>query len=232
MDDFEKAKQNGLIAVFDFLRVFPPPQGVAESVNRLRTKYPDVSASELARRIVDKATWVLTGAGVVASLPGAIPGLGTAVEIGVTAASITGETWLILRNLTAMQLMVAGVYGHDPAHPERKDETIIVWGLETGAVVPAKEAVKRVGTKIAIKQFDQRVSGKILQRINQKLGTTVLTKWGTKRGGIALGRLIPFGVGTVVGGGINYVSTRSFGVACRKFYGEILPGNEEVVILE
>ena len=109
---------------------------------------------------------------------------------------------------------------------------IIVWGIETGAIVPAKEAIKRVGTKVAIKQFDKRVSGEALKRINQKLGATVLTKEGTKRGGIALGRLIPIGVGTVVGGGMNYFAARSFGAACLKYYCEMLPNNEDVIVSE
>jgi len=186
----------------------------------------------LALNIVNSATWKLTGVGVVASLPSAIPGLGTAVQIGVTTTSITGETWLILRNLTAMQWMVAGIMGHDVFDPERHDELIIVWGIETGVIVPAKEAIKRVGTKVAIKQFNKRVSGSLLKRINQKLGTTVITKWGTKRGGIALGRLIPLGVGAAVGGGMNYLTARSFGAACLKYYCDILPNNEEVIILE
>jgi hypothetical protein len=145
---------------------------------------------------------------------------------------MTGETWLIMRNLAAMQLMVAGILGYDVSEPERKEELIIVWGVETGAIVPAKEAIKRVGTKVAIKQFDKRVSGAVFTRINQKLGTTVFTKWGTKRGGIALGRLIPIGVGTAVGGGMNYLAARSFGAACLKYYCEMLPNNEDVVILE
>ncbi len=109
---------------------------------------------------------------------------------------------------------------------------IIVWGVETGAIVPAKEAIKRVGTKVAITQFDKRVGGAVFTRINQKLGTTVFTKWGTKRGGIALGRLIPIGVGTAVGGGVNYLTARSFGAACLKYYCDMLPNDEDVIILE
>ena len=231
MDNVKSKQQSGLINIFENLSVFPNPKDIDEAVKKLKAKHSSLSGPDLARKIVNSATWKLTGIGVVASLPGAIPGLGTAAQIGMTTTSITGETWLILRNLTAMQLMVAGILDHDVSEPERKDELIIVWGVETGAIVPAKEAIKRVGTKVAIKQFDKRVSGAIFTRINQKLGTTVFTKWGTKRGGIALGRLIPIGVGTAVGGGMNYLAARSFGVACLKYYCEMLPGNEDVLIL-
>jgi hypothetical protein len=126
---------------------------------------------------------------------------------------------------------VAGILDYDVSEPERKEELIIVWGVETGAIIPAKEAIKRVGTKVAIKQFNARVNGEVFKRINQKLGTTAFTKWGTKRGGIAVGRLIPIGVGTAVGGGMNYLTARSFGAACLRYYCEILPNDEDVVIL-
>jgi hypothetical protein len=131
-----------------------------------------------------------------------------------------------------MQFTVAGITGHDINDAERKEELMIIWGIETGAIVPAKEATKRVGTKIALNQFNKRLSGSFLNRINRKLGTTVLTKWGTKRGGVALGRLIPFGVGAAVGGGMNYLAARSFGEACLKYYCEMLPNDEEVVVVE
>ena len=232
MDYAKSIQQSGLINIFESLAVFPKPQDIDETINKLKAKHSSTSGPDLARKIVNSATWKLTGIGVVASLPSAIPGLGTAIQFGITATSITGETWLILRNLTAMQLMVAGILDYDVSEPERKDELLIVWGIETGAIVPAKEAIKRVGTKVAIKQFDKRVSGAALTRINQKLGTTVLTKWGTERGGIALGRLIPIGVGTAVGGGINYLTARSFGAACLKYYCEMLPNDEDVVILD
>lgn len=232
MDNATSKQHSGLINIFETLAVFPNPKDIDEAVRKLKAKHPSKSGPDLARKIVNSSTWKLTGVGIVASLPSAIPGLGTAIQIGITTTSITGETWLILRNLTAMQLMVAGILGYDIFEPERKEELLIVWGIETGAIVPAKEAIKRVGTKVATAQFEQRVSRTVLNRINQKLGTTVFTKFGVKRGGIALGRLIPIGIGTAVGGGINYLASRSFGAACLKYYCELLPDNEDVVILE
>jgi hypothetical protein len=77
-----------------------------------------------------------------------------------------------------------------------------------------------VAAKVATAQFNRRVSGEALRRINQRVGTTIVTKYGTKRGGIALGRLIPFGVGAVVGGSFNWVTMRSFANAAKRYYAE------------
>ena len=59
----------------------------------------------------------------------------------------------------------------------------------------------------------------------------MVTKWGTKRGGVALGRMIPFGVGAAIGGGVNYLGTKSFGAGILKYYGEIKPSDGDLVII-
>lgn len=220
-----------LIKAFEAAKVFPSPEEIERRVRVLKTEEPNLDSRELARRTVRKTTARVTGVGVVAALPGAVPGFGTAAQIAVTGTTISGETWAILRNLTAMQLIVAGLFGHDVRDADRRDELLIVWGLETGAIIPATEAGKRIGTKVAVSQFNRRVSGSILARINRKLGTTVLTKWGTKRGGVALGRLIPLGVGTTIGGAVNYATARSFGAALMRYYGDLRPRDEEVMVV-
>lgn len=225
-------ESGSLIRAFETAKVFPSPSEIEKRVGVLKAEAPELDSRELARRTVRKATARLTGVGVVAALPGAVPGFGTAVQVAVTGTTISGEAWAILRNLTAMQLTVAALYGHDIRDEARRDELVIVWGLETGAIIPAREAGKRVGAKIAVSQFNRRVSGAVLSRINRKLGTTVLTKWGTKRGGVALGRLIPFGVGTTIGGAVNYATARSFGVALMRYYDDLGPGDEEVMVVE
>lgn len=219
-----------LTKVLRQLKVFPDVADVRKAAKAVRDADPWKSTRELIATLARQTIWRITGAGVVASLPGAIPGLGTAVQLGVGSVTLTGETWFMLRNLTMFQLVVATLEGRDPGSKDVEDEVLIVFGLATGALVPAKEAAKRVGTKIAINQFNRHVSGKLLAAINRKLGATVLTKWGTKRGGIALGRLIPFGVGAILGGGMNYGSTRTFVNWCVRYYAELLPSNAEILV--
>ena len=79
-----------------------------------------------------------------------------------------------------------------------------------------------MGTKIAATYFNRHVSGAMLRKINTKLGTTVLT-YGTKRGGVALGRMLPFGVGATIGGSVNFITTRSFGHVILRYSGRSNP---------
>jgi hypothetical protein len=44
--------------------------------------------------------------------------------------------------------------------------------------------------------------------MNQKVGVTIVTKYGAKRGGLAVGRRIRFGIGALVGGGSNLATMK------------------------
>ena len=60
-----------------------------------------------------------------------------------------------------------------------------------------------------------------LRAINAAAGRTVVTKYSTKRGVVALGRALPIGIGSVIGGGTNYGSTRLLGRQADKFFTEL-----------
>lgn len=213
-----------VVQYLENLFVFPDPKAVEEYYEELRGRKPNGTKEEIWGMACNSAKAVVTGQGIVSSLPGAIPGLGTAAQLAVTATTITGETYILLRKMAYLQLLSAKINGHDVYHSDRKDELMVVLGVMTGAVIPAKEAAKRLGTKFAQVQAARKISGKTLQEINKRVGFTLLTKMGTKRGGLALGRLIPLGVGAVIGGAANFATINSFVNACHRFYTSIDDG--------
>ena len=220
------AGKPGLVEILERLQLLPDPHEMNRRVEEVKAEHPAESPAALANREVTATVVRCTGVGVVAGLPGTIPGLGTFAQACATLGIAGGEAAILLRNVASLQYLVAGLYGHDLHAPERIDELLIVAGLQSGVVLPAREAGKRVGTKIAATQFNRHVSGAMLRKINTKLGTTVLTKYGTKRGGVALGRMLPFGVGATIGGSVNFIMTRSFGRVILRYYGQIQPGGE------
>ena len=56
------------------------------------------------------------------------------------------------------------------------------------------------------KEKIKKIPGKVLTKINQKVGFRLVTKFGTK-GIVNLGKLLP-GVGAAVGGGLDFVETK------------------------
>lgn len=221
---------HGLMELMERMRVLPDPSDIRPRVDALLAANPSKTPALLSSKVIEATVLRCAGIGVVAGLPGAVPGIGTVAQVGVDLTVTGGEAVILLRNMAAMQYVVAGLHGHDLDADERRDEILIVAGLQSGAVLPAREAGKRVGTKIAAKQFDRHVSGAALRKINQKLGTTVVTKYGTKRGGVALGRLLPFGIGATIGGTVNFATTKAFGRWVLRYYSEIEPGNEPLFV--
>lgn len=82
-----------------------------------------------------------------------------------------------------------------------------VYACLAGAAV--NSLVKQTGIKFGVKFANgliKKIPGKVLTKINQKVGFRYITKFGTK-GIVNLGKLLP-GVGAVVGGGLDLVETK------------------------
>lgn len=216
-------EDRSLIPVFEAMQILPDPSEVQRYVRDLRASNPGATVDALAQSVADGTVWRMTGAGIVSSLPSVIPGLGTAVSLGIAVAGVTGETWLMFRNLAWLQLTVAGLYGHDLHHEDRKDELMIIWGLTAGLLVPTREVTKVVGEKVTVNLVNRYVTRDVLNYLNRMIGAYVFTRYGTQRGVIALGRVIPFGIGAAIGGGMNYASTRAFARSVVRFYNDQLP---------
>ena len=77
------------------------------------------------------------------------------------------------------------------------------------AGVAVNGLLKQAGIKFGVKfanNFIKKIPGKVLTKINQKVGFRFITKFGTK-GVVNLGKLLP-GVGAIVGGGLDLVETK------------------------
>ena len=206
---------------FDIVKVVnsvsPSYEDVNSEIIELKRSYPSLSNKGLSKKFTKKLRNKYTSVGVGSALPSVIPGLGTAAQIAVEAGTISADLALMLRWMGTMCYGVGIINGKDMSK-EFNQDFIRILGIWSGVIMAAKEATKRIGTKVAVAQFNRHVSGKVLQKINQRVGTTIVTKYGAKRGGIALGKLIPFGVGAAVAGTFNYSTMNSFGKAARKHY--------------
>ena len=79
--------------------------------------------------------------------------------------------------------------------------------------------LKQAGIKIGVKFTNgliKKIPGKVLTKINQKVGFRFITKFGTK-GIVNLGKLLP-GVGAIVGGGLDLVETKIIAERAYKWF--------------
>jgi len=207
-------------------RVTPKFHDIKKDVEQLRLANPQLKPHDLSKLFIRKIRNKYTSVGVATALPGIIPGLGTAAQVAVEAGSISADVAFMLRWMAVICYGSAHIYGRDIEN-DFEAEFATVLGIWCEIVVPEKAAL-RAGDKLSVKHFDKHLWAKISNRMNQKIGRKLLTKYGTKRGGVSLGRLIPFGIGAAVGGAFNYTTMQKFGNAADDYFKS--SGQEYVVI--
>ena len=197
--------------------VAPSYESIKTEIAELKRSYPNKSNDQLADLFGNRLKRKYTSVGMASALPSVIPGLGTGVQIAVEVSTVSGDLALMLRWMAANCYGIAMIYGKD-IESEFNQEFVRLLGVWCGVIQFAKAGTTKIATKVALVQFNKNVSGKVLQKINQKVGTTIFTKFGTKRGGIAIGKLIPLGIGVAIGGTFNYFTMNNFKKSAIQYY--------------
>ncbi|MDV6168659.1 EcsC family protein [Flavobacterium sp. DG1-102-2] len=198
------------------VKVMPSFNDVKQQVIKLKLENPGKPPAALSRLFINRARNKYASVGAVSALPGVIPGLGTAAQIALEAGAISADVALMLRWMAGICYGTGLIYGRDTQN-SFEDEFTLVLGIWAEVIVPEKAALSK-GEKITIGHFDQHITDRIKNKMNEKIARKLVTKYGSKRGGAVLGRLIPFGVGAVVGGTFNYMTLQKFGKAADGYF--------------
>ena len=144
---------------------------------------------------------------------GFITGFGGFITMPVTLpANITSVIYVQMRMIACTSYMAGFDLDSD------QTQTLVYACL---AGVAVNNVMKQVGIKFGVKFANgliKKIPGKVLTKINQKVGFRFITKFGTK-GVINLGKLIP-GVGAVIGGGLDLVETKIIAKRSYKWFFE------------
>jgi len=208
-------------------QVMPTFNDIRKDIHVLRYANPALSHHALAALYLKRTRNKYTGVGVVTALPGVIPGLGTTAQIAVEVGATSADILLMLRWMASLAFGISLLYDKD-IEADFEDEFTVILGIWAGVIVAEKAALSK-GDKISIGHFDQHITDRIKNRMNQKIGRKLVTKYGSKRGGAALGRLIPFGIGAVVGGTFNYFTIERFGKAAVDYFTAV---NKDYIVEE
>lgn len=144
---------------------------------------------------------------------GFITGFGGFITMPVTLpANITSVIYVQMRMIACTSYMAGFDLNSD------QTQTLVYACL---AGVAVNNVIKQAGIKFGVKFANgliKKIPGKVLIKINQKVGFRFATKFGTK-GIINLGKLIP-GVGAVIGGGLDLVETKIIAERSYKWFFE------------
>lgn len=177
---------------------------VEDMANEYLQKYPtkELACEAMLKNQITKCTTsgFLAGFGGVLTMPITLP------------ANVTSVLYVQMRMIACVAYMAG--------FELQSDETqTFVYACLAGVAVNGlvKQASMKFGMKFA-NGLIKKIPGKVLTKINQKVGFRFLTKFGTK-GVVNLGKLLP-GVGAIVGGGLDYVETKIIARRSYKWFFE------------
>ena len=144
---------------------------------------------------------------------GFITGFGGFITMPVTLpANITSVIYVQMRMIACTSYMAGFDLNSD------QTQTLVYACL---AGVAVNNVMKQASIKFGVKFANgliKKIPGKVLTKINQKVGFRFITKFGTK-GVVNLGKPIP-GVGAVIGGGLDLVETKIIAKRSYKWFFE------------
>lgn len=155
----------------------------------------------------------LVGLGTATGAVGAIPGAGTATALSVGLADIG---WATVRNADVI-FTLAALHGRTEAEVEERTAwvlAILVFGDEAAASFQQleRELSKKAASSVGSATF---------RKINKTMAKKIFKGYGTKKGILALGKALPFGVGAVFGGASSYAGLKALIRDADRFFTEL-----------
>lgn len=179
-----------------------------------RAEATEGTVEQRVRQVAKAFRKELTGAGAAAGAVAAAPVVGTGTAIATLGAEIG---WLTMRSADLI-MTIAAIHGHTEATVEERRSWVL-------AILAFGETAATEFASLADKMNVGPTSGKglkmpleVLERLNATLGASLLSKFGSRRGALAVGRILPFGIGAVVGGGTNYAMIDAVGKHADSFF--------------
>jgi hypothetical protein len=185
-------------------------------VDRLRKQSPNATPAEVVSRLEKHYLAAVMASGAAVGSAAAFPGIGTLAAM----SAVAGETVVFLEATSVYVLAVAEVYGIPADHRERRRALVL-------AVLVGEDSKHAVADLLG----PGRTSGSWLadgaatlplpavSQLNSRLLKYFVKRYTLKRGAIAFGKLLPVGIGAVVGGVGNRMMGKRIVANARKAFG-------------
>jgi hypothetical protein len=189
-------------------------------VDLLRNHNSDASPAEVIVKLEKHYLAAVMASGAAVGSAAAIPGIGTLAAM----SAVAGETVVFLEATAVYVLALAEVYGIPADHRERRRALVL-------AVLVGEEGKHAVADLLG----PGRTSGSwiadgaatlplpAVSQLNSRLMKFFVKRYALKRGAIAFGKLLPVGIGAVVGGVGNRLMGKRIIANARKAFGNPPP---------
>jgi hypothetical protein len=155
----------------------------------------------------------MVGLGTATGAIGSIPGAGTATALTVGLADIG---WVTVRNADLI-FTIAALHGHTEADVEERTAWVLAVLVFGDAAAASYEELSRELSKKAASV----ATSTTMKKMNKAMARKVFKSYGKKKGVLALGKALPFGVGAVFGGTASYAGLKALIRDADRFFTEI-----------
>ncbi|MCT7656926.1 hypothetical protein [Mycobacterium deserti] len=166
-------------------------------VDRLRRQSPNATPADIATKLEKHYVAAVMASGAAVGSAAAFPGIGTLAAM----SAVAGETVVFLEATAVYVLALAEVHGIPADHRERRRALVL-------AVLVGEDSKRAIADLVG----PGRTSGAwvadgaatlplpAVSQLNSRLLKYFVKRYTLKRGAIAFGKLLPVGIGAVVGG--------------------------------
>ena len=194
---------------------------VLAHIRSIRRGRPNASPEEIIRTLERRYLAAVTTGGALVGASAAIPAVGTGASLALSGVETAG----FLEASALFAQSVTEVHGIVVDDPDRARALVMTMVLGTAGTDLVKQLAGQVaGTgpvrskfwgEIVTKSLPRSVMGPIADRIKRSF----MRRFAVAQGTNVIGRLIPFGVGAVVGGGGNHLLGRQIVRTSREGFG-------------
>nr|WP_083738786.1 hypothetical protein [Mycobacterium sp. MS1601] len=169
-------------------------------VGRLRAANPDATPAEIVTKLEKHYLAAVMASGAAVGSAAAFPGVGTLVAM----SAVAGETVVFLEATAVFVLAVAEVHGIPAEHRERRRAlvlAVLVGEDSKGAIADLIGPGRTSGAWLT--EGAASLPLPAVSQLNSRLLKFFVKKYALKRGALAFGKMLPVGIGAVIGGGGN-----------------------------
>ncbi len=169
-------------------------------VQRLRRANPDASPAEIITKLEKRYLAAVMASGAAVGSAAAFPGIGTITALSAVAS----ETVVFLEATALFVLAVAEVHRIPAGHREHRRAlvlSVLVGDDSKGAVRDLVGPGRTNGAWLG--ESTAALPLPVVSQLNNRLLKYFVKRYALRRGAIAFGKMLPMGIGAVIGGGGN-----------------------------
>lgn len=179
-----------------------PSTSIHKHVDKVRARNPDASPAEVIKLLEKEYMRVIQTTGTAVGAAAAIPAVGTAASVALS----TSDVATFFASSAAFSLAVADVHGIEVQDVPRRRALLLATVLGDQGAQDVENAIGGSGVawgKVLLTSMPRTT----LHKVNKALTHRFIQKQIAKQGSLLLGRILPFGVGAIVG----WVGARALG---------------------